>query len=375
MSTKKNILLVEDNERLRTNLLFMLSREGFEVKGAINGTEALEIIRQDVPDLIITDIMMPDMDGYTLVKNLRQISTTLSTPVIFLTAKTSQEDIRAGMLYGVDDYLTKPVDIVDLLATIRVRLERADNEKKKWMANLKQLQVHLASILPHELRTPLSGILGASSLLRNNTEQMTSDDVVDMYSCIEASARRLERIAENFLLYVQLQVLLEERHDTSEDKNENKPLYYVQSVKEHIEEIAAMCAQKYNRADDIHCLVNDTAVQCTVAHFTKVLYEVIDNAFQFSSKNTPINITTTIHDKNCIITITDAGFGMTNEQLQAIQEFPTVFKQFDRKKFEQQGIGMGLVLVHNILELYGGRMDVVSNFGHSTSVMLMFRLL
>ena len=131
MSTKKNILLVEDNERLRTNLLFMLSREGFEVKGAINGTEALEIIRQDVPDLIITDIMMPDMDGYTLVKNLRQISTTLSTPVIFLTAKTSQEDIRAGMLYGVDDYLTKPVDIVDLLATIRVRLERADNEKKK----------------------------------------------------------------------------------------------------------------------------------------------------------------------------------------------------------------------------------------------------
>lgn len=374
MSTKKNILLVEDNERLRTNLLFMLSREGFEVKGAVNGKQAMEIIQHDVPDLIISDIMMPDMDGYTLVKNLRQIATTLSTPVIFLTAKTSQEDIRAGMLYGVDDYLTKPVDIVDLLATIRVRLERADNEKKKWMTNLKQFQMHLASILPHELRTPLSGILGASSLLRNNIEQLNTDDIMEMYGCIEASARRLERVAENFLLYVQLQVLLEERHDMGEDRKENKSVQYVHSVKEHIEEIAATCAQKYNRTDDIHCFVNDTAVQCTMGHFTKALYEVVDNAFQFSTKNTPINITSTIHDNTCVITITDAGFGMTDEQLQAIQEFPTVFKQFERKRFEQQGIGMGLVLVHNILELYGGRMDVVSNYGHSTSVLLTFRL-
>jgi CheY-like chemotaxis protein len=130
---KKHILLVEDNERLRSNLLFVLNREGFDAVGATNGTEALKIIAKDPPDLVVSDIMMPDMDGYDLVKHLRESTLTLSLPVIFLTAKTAPEELRSGMLYGVDDYLTKPVNINDLLAAINVRLERAEKQKKNGL--------------------------------------------------------------------------------------------------------------------------------------------------------------------------------------------------------------------------------------------------
>ena len=127
---KKHILLVEDNERLRSNLLFVLNKEGFDAVGAVNGTEALELIAKTPPDLVVSDIMMPDMDGYDLVKHLRETPETISLPVIFLTAKTAPEEQRSGMLFGVDDYLTKPVNINDLLATINVRLERAEKQKK-----------------------------------------------------------------------------------------------------------------------------------------------------------------------------------------------------------------------------------------------------
>jgi DNA-binding response OmpR family regulator len=370
---KKHILLVEDNERLRSNLLFVLNKEGFDAVGAINGTQALQVIANEIPDLIISDIMMPDMDGYDLVKHLRESPDTVDLPVIFLTAKATTEELRSGMRHGVNEYLTKPVNINDLIATIHVRLEYAQKQKKKWIANLHLLQIHLTSILPHELRTPLSGILGASSLLRTNIEQLTRDDLLEMYGCIETSARRLERIAENFLLYVQLQVLLEEQRSIPKEIQEKKPQYQFVSVKEHLEEIIHHCAQRYNRLTDVHCFLHDGSVQCSVGHFTKVIFEVMDNALQFSPKDTPIEIISDQDDEKYTITITDFGRGMTDEQLKAIQNFPSVFKQFDRKKFEQQGVGMGLVLVYNILQLYRGELSITSQYGHSTTAHLTFR--
>lgn len=372
---KKHILLVEDNERLRSNLLFVLNMEGFHAVGAVNGTQALQVIADDIPDLVISDIMMPDMDGYDLVKHLRESQETVDLPVIFLTAKVSTEELRSGMLHGVNDYLTKPVNINDLIATINVRLEYAQKQKKKWINNLHLLQTHLTAILPHELRTPISGILGASSLLRTNMELLDRDDVIEMYSCIETSARRLERVAENFLLYVQLQVLLEEHRTIPKNIQGNKPRYQISSVKEHIEEVVHNSAQRYNRLTDIHCFLRDGSVQCSVVHFTKAVFEVIDNALQFSPKDTPIEITSEEHEKNYSITITDFGRGMTDDQLKAVREYPSVFKQFDRQKFEQQGIGMGLVLVYTILQLYGGTLSITSEYGHFTRVRLTFKML
>ena len=369
---KKQILLVEDNERLRSNLLFVLNKEGFDALGAVNGSEALHAITKKIPDLIISDIMMPDMDGYELVKHLRESSETIDVPVIFLTAKATSEEQRNGMLHGVNDYLTKPVNIGDLLATINVRLEFAEKQKKKWIANLHHLQKHLTSILPHELRTPLSGILGASSLLRSNLEQLDTNDILEMYGCIETSARRLERVAENFLLYVQLQVLLEERDALPDEARNGKTQYQISTIKEHIEDIANLCAQRYNRGQDIHCSVQDVSIRCSVAHFTKVCYEVIDNALQFSPQNTPIEIVSEIQENTIAIRVTDAGQGITKEQLKVLQEFPTVFKQFDRNKLEQQGIGMGLVLIYTILQLYDGQMNITSEYGRSTTVELIF---
>lgn len=121
----KKILVIEDEPEMRRNLATILRLENFQPLAAENGRVGLESVRTHKPDLILCDVMMPELDGYGVIAALRADPETVSIPFIFLTAKGEKPDIRAGMNLGADDYLTKPVGKADLLAAIRSRLERA----------------------------------------------------------------------------------------------------------------------------------------------------------------------------------------------------------------------------------------------------------
>lgn len=124
------ILLIEDHAPLRENLREMLSLDGFRVLTAENGRAGLELAARELPDLILCDIMMPGMDGYEVLQRLRATAATKAVPFIFLTAKGTAPDIRAGMNLGADDYLPKPVSRNDLLKAVRMRLERAKQQQR-----------------------------------------------------------------------------------------------------------------------------------------------------------------------------------------------------------------------------------------------------
>ena len=121
----KTILIIEDEPEMRRNLATILRLEEFHALTAENGRAGIEIARSKSPDLILCDVMMPELDGYGVLRELRAESATEATPFIFLTAKGEKPDIRAGMNLGADDYLTKPVAKADLLAAIRSRMERS----------------------------------------------------------------------------------------------------------------------------------------------------------------------------------------------------------------------------------------------------------
>ena len=110
---------------MRRNLATILRMENFQPLTAENGRVGLELVRANKPDVILCDVMMPELDGYGVIAALRAEPETVGIPFIFLTAKGEKPDIRAGMNLGADDYLTKPVGKADLLAAIRSRLERA----------------------------------------------------------------------------------------------------------------------------------------------------------------------------------------------------------------------------------------------------------
>src|SRR5689334_25165661 len=103
------ILVIEDDEDIRKLIHFILVREGYEVYQAQNGLSGVQVAQEKRPDLIVSDIMMPEMDGYQALLALRQDERTSDIPFIFLTSKAEKQDLRRGMIYGADDYLSKPV--------------------------------------------------------------------------------------------------------------------------------------------------------------------------------------------------------------------------------------------------------------------------
>jgi len=118
------IVIAEDETDIRTNLKRMLGLEGFQVWAGQNGLEALELVRQHTPDLVLSDVMMPEMTGHQLIQAIRQDPRISHTPVILLTARADRQDVRDGMNLGADDYLTKPFQREELLGSIRSRLEK-----------------------------------------------------------------------------------------------------------------------------------------------------------------------------------------------------------------------------------------------------------
>jgi DNA-binding NarL/FixJ family response regulator len=124
---KKKILIIEDQAPMRRNIALMLQMEGYEAVTAENARLGLETARRESPDLILCDVMMPELDGYGVIQSLREDDAFAATPFIFLTAKSDRSDVRVGMNFGADDYLTKPVVRDDLLAAVSARLARAES--------------------------------------------------------------------------------------------------------------------------------------------------------------------------------------------------------------------------------------------------------
>src|ERR671912_1560226 len=122
----KTILVIDDNNDLRENTAEILDLAGYKTFTAENGKRGVEVATKEKPDVIVCDIMMPELDGYGVLHLLRKNADTQNIPFIFLTAKTERSDFRKGMEMGADDYITKPFDDIELLNAIEVRLRKSE---------------------------------------------------------------------------------------------------------------------------------------------------------------------------------------------------------------------------------------------------------
>lgn len=128
----KMTLVIEDEPEMRQNITALLRFDDYEPVAAENGRRGVEVAGRERPDLILCDVMMPEMDGYGVLKTLQADATLARIPFIFLTAKGEKDDFRSGMNLGADDYLTKPVANADLVQAIKVRLRRSETQSKAW---------------------------------------------------------------------------------------------------------------------------------------------------------------------------------------------------------------------------------------------------
>ena len=145
----KKILVIEDEAETLENLVLMLEMEGFKALSASNGRAGVAVAKRELPDVILCDVSMPEMDGYGVLENLRADNATVSIPFIFLTAKGDKKDLRTGMNLGADDYLTKPASAEEVLSAINARLDRHNEKEQAAMAKV-ELKPNFDSAKPLE---------------------------------------------------------------------------------------------------------------------------------------------------------------------------------------------------------------------------------
>lgn len=358
----KKILVIEDAQSLRKDILEMLGFEGYDAMGAENGLVGVERARRERPDLIICDIMMPGLDGFGVLEELRHESATATIPFVFLTARTDRVDIRQGMELGADDYLTKPFTASELLATVHARLDKREIIEKLADQRMDDLRGNIILALPHELRTPLNVILGFSDLLISDAEVMDAVRIIEMARHINSSALRLFRLIENFLVYAQTEII---RTDARQiEILRSGYLFYPQSaIIQHVSEKVRALGRESDLKLDIH---ETAGIGISEEYLKKILDELLDNACKFSNPGTTLAVSARSEGGKYVIHLADSGRGMIPEQYESLG----AYMQFDRRIYEQQGVGLGLTIAKRLIELHNGTMTFHSAPQGGTTVIV-----
>lgn len=362
------ILIIEDETNIRENLEAILELENFETLAADNGRLGVELALQEQPDLILCDVMMPQLDGYGVLKALKDEPKTALIPLIFLTARSERNDLRRGMELGADDYLIKPFTLDELLMAVRTRLEKQKRFKTELAQEMSQLRSNITRSLPHEFLTPLNGILGITDLLIHYSDSLTKEEVLSYLKDIEQSGQRLHHLVLNLLLFAELELLdadPQRRQVWRGLSSQQTALPYA------LEKVFSKVLNQYSRLEDSILLglkVEEALmVALTEEDFNKILAELLDNACKFSTPGTPIGLALSFDSDFVTIILTDRGRGMTSQHLSQIG----AYMQFERKFYEQQGSGLGLILARRLTELYGGSLAITSQINQGTTITIM----
>ncbi|HDD25133.1 MAG TPA: hybrid sensor histidine kinase/response regulator [Chloroflexi bacterium] len=356
MMTRQNILVVDDHEPLLMAIRGIMETAGdYQIFTATDGIEALKVMDEIRPDLIIADIMMPRMDGFALYKAIRAREEWVSIPFIFLTAKAERADRLRGKELGAEDYLTKPFDPDELLIAVRSRLQRAQAIQEAAESQFEQLKQQIANVFGHELRTPLTYVRGYTELA---LEEVSDTEALQSFlSGIKRGTDRLNRLVEDLMLMVQV--------DTGRSMEEYRLLkqVYVDITPMLETVIEKHCAQAENRGILLEMTVEPDLppVQICETLFVNALGRLVDNAIKFSRE---FGKRVTIHARAAgdwvEIAVSDEGIGIAASEIPHLFER---FRQIDRDRMEQQGIGLGLALAKDLIALHGGEITVKSTPG------------
>lgn len=358
---KAKLLIVEDDVNLLAALRDIFELDNYGVLTARDGKHALEVMAKhedDPPDLIVSDIMMPIMDGFEFLERVRQNQRWVTIPVIFLSARGDKSDIRQGKFLGVDEYVVKPFDTPDLVAAVEAKLKRhhAINSAQEGMvSNLKR---NILTILNHEFRTPLTLVVAYADMLKEFDDGgMTREQLLEFLKGVNSGADRLRRLIENFILLVELE---------TDDFAQRSYVWRHQRIKDPAVVIKnaidnANSARKEPREFTVTIDPGLPQITGDVEFLSIALRELLDNAAKFSTSGTPIQIraraVTSPNGETFCISVHDQGRGIPEYELDNIWKS---FYQINRDHHEDQGAGVGLPIARSIIELHDGRIEVVS---------------
>jgi CheY-like chemotaxis protein len=362
-------ILVVDDQTINVQLLKRkLEREGMQVAAAYSGQEALDLVRQQKPDLILLDVMMPEMDGIEVCRRLQADEDTRPIPIIFVTARTSKEGKLEGLGVGAVDYITKPIDLDETLARVQTQLRFAAINRE-----IVDLQHRLAEArraatigavtqgIAHNLNNLLGVVIGYLDLIKTYYDKpelvkKNVQSVEDAVNRIVSIVRQLSSLVVKTRLpvtKVSLQQILES------------------SVQRYLAEY------KIKQPVTINNPLGDLAIETHVEVFEEVLSKVLINAWEAYADDTPpeqrsITITTELVDRKedgryVQLKVEDRGHGIDPD----IRD--QMFEPFISSK-RTVGVGMGLTVARHALRNMGGDVTMADRAGGGTVAVLLHRL-
>ena len=355
------ILVIDDEASMLQLLIKALERAGYEVVDTVSGQSGIELAGTEKPDLVICDVGLLDVSGYEVLKSIRARAETHNIPVVLVTGLADLQGMREGMRLGADDYLPKPFDIDELLTLIASRLRKAEDLRREAEEKAEKLRSHISMMLPHELLSPLSGIIGLADILRDEAAQIRPNEAADIGRDIQRSGERLHRLIRNFLIYSQLELLTVEP-ERIEALRHAAPGQF----RKVLVEVAERVADRHQRRGDLALEAATGEVAISDQNLAKLCEELIDNAFKFSEAGKRVEVRSRITDDKVWLTIDAEGCGISDEILASLR----APDQFERLFCEKRTTGLGLAIAVKLAELHQGRALIQSQPGTGTSILV-----
>jgi CheY-like chemotaxis protein len=379
MSLSATILVVEDEEVLLEAIATLLQiapvRYQVHVVTATNGEEALEKMGQESPDLIISDVMMPRMDGYELLSRVRERPEWVQIPFIFLSAKVDRQDVLEGRRRGAELYITKPFNSLALKELVESQLDRTFALRDVQEQNLLERKRDIMKLINHEFRTPLTYVTAYYEMLADSLENLEEAvNLQDYLRGIQTGSKRLTKLVEDLIRVMDFrtgEAAAQFEQGARRIENIGELLHHASRARKR-EAKAAGAEIVVQIAEELPAVFGQPSA------ISDAFDRLIDNAIKFSSvrtnkkRNSHIFLRAMATSQYVCVSVEDQGIGFPpyiGEQL-----FDPFF-QYNRERFEQQGSGAGLAIVKSIVDLHQGRLEVSSNEGEgSTFRMLLPRL-
>ena len=364
-----SIFVIDDEPDNFDVIETFLSDADYQLHYAASGQEALILLNTFSPDLILLDVMMPNLDGIEVCQQLKAKSQWQAIPIIMVTALTSKEDLSRCLEAGADDFISKPVNRFELRARVKsmLRIKQQYDRIQEFSViqrdtinilgkNLEELTGNLAFSLSHELNTPLNGIIGVIEVLKDNIQDMEINEVREILGWADQSANRLNELTKKVLLYLQLEIAISQQKDLGAAQTRFSSADIKMALEIH--------AKSYKRNEDLKFELEEATLSLPEKYLLTLLKELVDNALKYSACGTEIQIKSQVIDGMLNISIHDWGRGMTAQQISRID----AFRQFERKEYKQQGTGIGLKIVMKIVQLAGGHFSIQSVYRRETKV-------